>query len=987
MKFTKRLMTFLLSASILPFTQTAISQEALEEVVVTGIRASLVAATELKRNDSRIVDAIVAEDIGKLPDNNIAEALQRITGVSINTDFGVGDSVSIRGLSQNRVELNGRTTIGDDRDGISLQDFPSSFLKSVEVIKSPTADMIEGALGGTVGMNTVRPLELSGLTVAGSLDTEYADKTENWAPIANFSAGNVWDLDSGGRFGVIGMLSYQDRTIRQDEYKNRVRLYDEPVNGLVANTPSGRFAVREQNTLEQYEEDRERTALNLSLQWAPASDAGSVYLDVSMTERSGGQRGSSILDVGGSRTYNANTTQDGSGQVNNYSLTGAFVIPKTWSEFRETESFSNALGFDWNFSDTLAVSGEISMASSESSQPDSEFNLRPINKTNWETWAAQYTPGVSNFNSDRVAFGLRHTVDAEFNQSGSDIPSIVYSDPLALLSPENLAIRRFVTEEVLTTNDETAVRFDVDYSEAFGLEFVSSLKAGIRFTKNDYEFNEREYLASNLYRNVLYDEGTATERPFAVWIDDFEAMFPGSFETVNHSGSFDQHGISGQMDLLEYRIYRGDLLTDLEGTFDRVQEMLKGTNYETTGSLDDNLEVQESAYRDITEETGAFYVSAELDFDNVRAVVGGRYVTTDIESTVYVDGELVTGDHDYSDILPSLNVTYDVTENTLVRFAAAKVMRRANYSELSPAFEINSSFYSAVQGAIDLDPFRATQYDLSIEHYFGEGNLVSFAVFYKDVKSFLSESNTCVASSLTSGQNVTEWEAICLLGSSGVNNPDLEFSTQADFAGAPDVDAAGFAFTAAQRDAGLTGINTNRVTNGENGTIEGFELGYHQHFDFLPGAWSGLGVSANYTYADSEQPNGNMLLDISENTINAQLYWEGESIQVRLAYNFRDRFLDTEEETRVQTVGGLALNSNTNDETSPVFDPTAGNNYRDDRGQFDFSASWAVSDSTTVVANITNLTGEPSTFLTELGSPWYYTEADRRFSLGLRMKF
>ncbi len=977
-----------LSAVALSFAPAAVAQdETLEEVVVTGIRASLEAATDLKRNDSRIVDAVVAEDIGKLPDNNIAEALQRVTGVSIKTDFGIGDSVSIRGLPQNRVEINGRTTTGDGRDGISLQDFPSSFLRAVEVIKSPTADMIEGALGGTVGMTTVRPLDLRDWTVAGSLDYEFADKTEEWTPILNISAGNVWDTDSGSSFGVIGMLSYQDRTIRQDEFKNRVRLYDEDVNGLTANTPSGRFAVREQNTVEQYVENRERTALNLSFQWTPASESGNIYLDLSLTDRSGSQRGNSTLDVGGARTYNAGTTQDANGQVNSFSLAGAFVIPKTWSEFRETESFSHALGGTWDVSDEVTISGEISTASSKSYQPDSEFNLRPVNRTNWEIWTAQYTPGMSSYDSDRSAFGLRHTIDAAFNQSGDAIPSVVYSDPQALLSPENLAIRRFVTEDVRTNNDEKAFRFDVNFSEPLGLEFVSSMKAGVRFTENNYELNEREYLASNLYRRVFYDRGTAQERPFAFWIDDFEAMFPGSFETVRHPNSFNQHGLSGRMDLLTYRIYRGDLLTDLEGTFRRVQRMLEGTNYATTGSLDDNLALQEGAYRDITEETGALYVSAELDFDALHAVVGGRYVETDIESTVIVDGAYVTGTHDYSDFMPSLNVSYDVAEDTVLRFAAAKVMRRADYGDLSPAFETNSSIYSAAQGALDLDPFRATQYDLSIERYFGQGNLVSFAVFYKDVESFLSSSNTCVASPLTSGQNVTEWEAICLLNTASVDNPDLVFSTLADFAGAPDPDQGGFDFTAAQRDAGLTGINTNRQINGENGTVQGFEIGYQQHFDFLPSVWSGLGVSVNYTYADSEQPNGNMLLDISENTFNAQVYWENETFQVRLAYNFRDRFLDTEEETRVQTVGGLALNSSTNDTTSSLFDPTAGNNYRDDRGQLDFSASWAVRDGVNAVINITNLTEEPSTYLTELGSPWYYTEADRRISLGLRATF
>ncbi len=962
-------------------------EEITEEIVVTGIRASIEAATDAKRNDARIVDVVVAEDIGKLPDNNIAEALQRITGVSIARDFGVGSRVSIRGLSQNRVEINGRSTLGDGRDGIDFQDFPSSFLSAAEVIKSPTPDMIEGALGGTISLRTLRPLDLRSPVMALSADYEHADKTEEWAPIANVSAGNSWDLGEAGTFGAMGTFSYQDREIRQDEFKNRVRLYDEDVNGLSANTPSGRFAVREQNTVEQYVEERKRAALNLSLQWAPVSARGNFYLDLNFTDRSGGQEGSSILDVGGARTYSTGTSQDSSGQVNNFSLAGAFVIPKTWSDFRETESYSHAFGGEWDLSESITVSGEFAMGSSESYRPDSEFNLRPVNRTNWKRWAAQYTPGASSYDGDRSAFGLRHTIDAAFNQSGDKIPSVVYSDPQALLNPENLAIRSFRHDDIRTNNDETAVRFDMDYKSAFGLEFVSSLKAGVRFTDNDYQFNQRRLRLDNLYRRVLMDAGLATERPYVVWIDDFEQMFPGTFETVSHPNSFDQTGLSGQMDLLRYRIYRGDLLTDPEGAFERIQQMLQGTNHAVTGSLDDNLAIQEGAFRDITEETAAIHVSAALDFDRLRAVVGGRYVQTDIESTAIVDGDPVKGDHDYTDFLPSLNVTWDVTGNTIARFAAAKVMRRADYEELSPAFVVNGAIWAAEQGALDLDPYRATQYDLSVEHYFGESNLVSVAVFYKDVESFLTGTTSCVASSLTSGQQVTEWENICLLTTAGASRSELVYSTLEDFADAPDPDAAGFAFTAARRDAGLTGIATSRVSNGENGAVKGFEIGYQHHFDFLPGFWSGLGAGLNYTYADSEQPNGNMLLDISENTFNAQLYWENDTFQARLAYNFRDRYLDTEEETRITTVGGLALNSSTNDETSPLFDPTAGNNYHDDRGQLDFSASWNVLDNTTVVANVINLLGEPSKFVTELGSPWYYIEADRRISLGVRTKF
>ncbi len=995
MSFKKMLAMSMFSASAIAMAPTVLAQDTianetsveepktLDTIVVTGIRQSLKEAADLKRSSSQIVDAIVSEDIGKLPDNNIAEALQRITGVSINSDFGVGETVSIRGLSENRVELNGRTTVGDGRDGISLDDFPSSFLRSVEVVKSPTADMIEGALGGTVRMNTIRPMELDGLTIAGSLDAEYSDKTEHIAPIANISIGNVWDVgNSSAQFGVIGSLSYQDREIRQDESFGRVRLYSENVNGMTANTPSGAFAVRDQNTVQQFVQQRERTAANLSFQFSP-SDKGQFYLDLSMTDRSGEESGSSILDDGGTRVYDASTTQDANGYVSNYKLENLYLIPKAFSEFRNTESFSHALGGEWNFTDTIKVSGEYSTTSSESYAPDSEFNLRPVSRDNWNIWADQYTPGVSNYDTDRSAFGLRHLTDAVITGGGDEVPGLVYSDGLVLSNPDNLAWRAFTYDDRRTENSEDAFRIDLDYQNPFGIDFISSFKAGARVTKAEYEFNHSRYLASDVYKNAFTDQGTANEKPYVVWIDEINAQFPGSIVSVDHHNSFSQSGVDGRNDLLTYPMYNN--LADPEATFLMVQQLLAGTNLATTGSLWDNLDYQYDSYRHIEEDTTAFYLSTDLDIGRLHANVGARYIETELTSDVYISEEITSGGNSYDDLLPSLNVSYDLTDNTKLRFAAAKVMRRPNYDELSPAFTADSSLITANRGAIDLDPFRATQYDLSVEHYFGEGGLASFAVFYKDVESFLSSVTYCEARSETvTNQNVVEWETICLLNSAGVTTNDLNFSTLGGFGNDA---SAGLAFTEAQRDAGLTGIRTSKITNGQNGTVQGFEVGYQQQFTFLPGVLSGLGFNANYTYADSEQPNGNPLLNISKNTFNTQLYWENEVFQVRLAYNFRDEFLYSEEEKRVETIGALALNSATNDETSALYDPTAGNNYRDSRGQLDFSASWDVNDHISLVTSVTNMTGEPTAYTTELGSIWKHTEADRRFAFGVRAKY
>ena len=928
----------------------AAAESDIEVIQVTGMLGSLKAASLLKRTDGRIVDAIVAEDIGKLPDNNIAEALQRITGVSINTDFGVGDSVSIRGLPQNRVELNGRSTIGDSRDGISLQDFPSSFLKTVEVVKSPTADMIEGALGGTVSLKTVRPLELEKLTAAMSLDAEYADKTENVAPIFSGSIGNNWDLGSAGSFGVLAMLSYQDREIRQDEFISRTTIQDIDINGLTANTQSGNFVSRDQHTIEQYVESRKRTALNLSFQWAPESGDGMFYLDLNNTKRSGEQAGSSVLGVVGALQTNSNTTQDAHGQINNYTLVNDFAIPKTYSDFRETDSYSHALGGEWNVADNMVLSGEIAIASSESVRPDSEMTLRPIEQSTGNT----------------------HVYDGVFTQNGNQLPSIIHSDPNAYTSAENLALRTFKHQLKLTDNAETAYRLDLAIDEPLGLEWVSKLKVGVRATKRDYEYNESKVEIKDIYKKAFNEDGSLA----TLWIDDYNAMFPGSYTTTSYANSFDQIGQTGQNDLLTFANYNG--LSDAATTFSQLQQLLAGTNYATTGTLADNLQANEGAFRDITEDTTAIYVSAYLDFDDITAIVGGRYIQTDLKSAVIIGGETVNGTNDYSDFLPSLNVTYNYSDDTLVRFAAAKVMRRADFNQLSPAFVVDNSIVTATQGAIALDPFRATQYDLSIEHYFGEGNMVSFALFYKDVESFLAKESTCVADSTASGANVTEWQDVCQLNSVGVDNADLVFSNTTQFN-----DADGFAHVTSLRDAGLTGIDTQKDTNGDNGKVQGFEIGYQQFFTFLPGAWSGLGISANYTYADSEQPNGNPLLDISKNTYNLQAFWEYEEFSTRLAYNYRDSFLDTEDEKRVRPISSTGAINGTPGTENLVY----GNNYRDDRGQLDFSASWNVNENFTVVANATNLTGEPSIYISELGSAWKYTEADRRYTIGVRAKF
>ncbi len=943
----------------------------IEVIAVKGIFGSLKAANLMKRTDDRIVDAIVAEDIGKLPDNNIAEALQRITGVSIGTDFGVGESVTIRGVSENLVLLNGRSTAGAGRGGIGLDDFPSSFLKTVEVIKSPTPEMIEGALGGTVNMQTIRPLELSEPLVAITLDGEYADKTENTAPNFSMGIGNNWDLGDAGTFGASANLAYLDRELRRDEFFSKVDLQDNidiDGDGIVDDSggPNGKYLRRTQNTVEQKTEERERTAYGISLQWEPASAEANIYLDLNATKLDGGQSAYSILDVGGSSVARSDSYYDSNGELHNYDLDGVLVIPKTWSDFTTSDTTSHAIGGEWFLTDSIEISAEYSLSKSEEKQTANEFNLRPIERTDPTTDLVTHTSTSSSY-------------------SGGGIPGYMYADSGMLTNPDNLVFREFFHKTLETDNEEQALRFDFTMSD-IGVNWVSAVKAGVRFTDRDYTANRFDLKPINgnttlkdSYKKAVDDNGNFAP----IWIDN--ALLSDSMNIVNLNNSFDQTGVNGQNDLLTYNVYDANQLQNTEATYELVKQMLAGTSYAMNGSLADNMVEDSGAYKEINEKTSAIYAQFHLDFDDLTAVFGGRYIQTELESSVVASVDdngnkvLDTGENDYSDFLPSLNVTYTLTDETLMRFAAAKVMRRADFDELSPALSIDNSLVTGTQGSYQLEPYRVTQYDFSVEHYFGDGGLVSAAVFYKDVNSFTQTDSSCLADpSTVSGQNTTEWGNICLLDTAGQSQGDVNFATEDQ----------GLAYVDQQKAAGQTGIVIDTDVNGGSGEVKGLELAYQQQFTFLPGFWSGFGVNANYTYADSAQPDGNPLLNISENTANGQIYWENEDLQFRLAYNWRDRYLYSQAEKRVQTVGALGYNVfNQNDPTAENFDATVGNNYREARGQFDFSASWDINEHFAVVGNVVNLTGEPIEYTTELGSVWKYSESDRRYTLGLRARF
>lgn len=281
------------------YAQTAPAEDDVEEIIVTGIRQSLESARAKKKTADQILDAIDAEDIGKLPDTNVAESLQRITGVQINRELGEGSELSVRGFSQNRIEINGQTQIGSGAGGgVSFQTLPSEAFSSLEVVKTPSADDVEGGIGATIRLNTRKPLSSRKRIVAGAISGQYADRADEWAPQGNILLSDSWDT-SRGEFGASLNYTRSDRKLRQDFLD--VRGWDavdgfgrdldgdgvigeaiEREDGVITDLQDGAY-VPLQTRLRIRNQDRELQSATTALQWRPAPDT-ELYFDGTYSE-------------------------------------------------------------------------------------------------------------------------------------------------------------------------------------------------------------------------------------------------------------------------------------------------------------------------------------------------------------------------------------------------------------------------------------------------------------------------------------------------------------------------------------------------------------------------------------------------------------------------------------------------------------------------------------------------------------------------------
>ena len=823
------------------------SAEAIEEVVVRGIRKSVQEALAVKQDSTNFVDAISAEDVGKLPDSNIAEALQRVTGVAIQRNRGEGDFVSIRGLGPNfvRSTLNGRTVLSatesrhatangglDSSTGreVNFDVLPSDIISYLEVVKSPSAEHVEGGMGGVVNVNTYRPLDL-GKQVAGTVKGIYREFNEDVEPAVSglFSWANEAET-----FGWLGSVSYSERYIREDNNNS----YGYCTEGSFCDTTifpidsdgdgiqdiAGGYAIPSASLPEVYQEDRERLTLQSTMQWR-FGDVHELTAELLYSERNIDNLGNiASIDCCGPHS-NAiwsgfDVNPDGSRQFparvnDNNTLTNYPVVSGIWATTDEQDIDDELLSLGLNYGLTLA---------------DWDFNA---------DLSYSEAEGYLNFQRASITALGRSPFDVELSGGQVNLTRL----------PGGVDLSDFSSYQ--TNNADSIERFNDDGELAVELDvaYADRVRLGFRYRNRTKDVEDRTTFNVNTDKLPGAGSGIAT-RQSSNFLDG-AATFP--------------FGDMVFPDLAGQRAYI--LANNPDASFASV--------YQPQDSYD------------IEEQTLAAYVQLDLESEigniPITGNVGVRVVKTDTDvtgffrpfriendemdnnlgRTVFLSEEITesTISSDYVNVLPSLNLRLELRDDLFLRFAVNKSLTRPTFKQLSPGLGIaNPTNRIATAGNPELVAYEALNYDFGVEWYFADSSAVYLGVFYKDIDEFIGTATTTSSATPASdgdGDGIPDG-----LGS------DVEFF------------GVGFA-------------SISQPLNQGNAEIIGLEAGYQQAFD------NGLGYILNATVVDSSAEftsgaNEGQEIPfegVSDYSYNLTGYYEKHGFQARLAWSFRSEFV------------------------------------------------------------------------------------------------
>ncbi|MCF6435452.1 TonB-dependent receptor [Pseudoalteromonas sp. MMG022] len=783
-------------------------ENSIERIEIRAFHDSVVKSLSNKRHNQQVSDTISAEDIGKFPDKNVAEALQRITGISLSRAQGEGERIGVRGTTpeQNRTYLNGQYLASADwwissqpSRGFNFTLLPSEIVSTLEVFKTPQASQDEGSLGGAINIKTRDPL----LTPAGysmvTAQLQYSDLSDKLDP--QLSA--IYNYHSeGGDYAILFTATRRDRSLRRDGLESwgwhERTLYQDNDDNWYA-TPQeqqspakmmwfpgggGSAVFQQKRELQAYTVN---TALQLSPRWRLNGHLLYSHLDADNNNQNFLWQSAKSVDLGGA-VRNLNIIDN--------TLVSAQYLPVTGP-------FNTSMEAIWRDSQLSTHSAHLDLAY------EGVF------------WTSQLQIGVS-----RGSGGTKEDITSQFSANTQfSVDTSNKKNIVARYTTSPLDAKRWFLTEARndSQNGEDKAWFaQLDFTHDMGFKIIDAIKFGLKFKDHQRDF-------------LRYRSNSGGLDGLAGQLNTTLADYPGQFVDSYLADV-------GNSDTL--KVY----------SFADINALAEDFSH-----LNFQQEVEKASRFHITEKTLAGYGQLQLATEHFSANMGVRIVRTAQDSGAYkrVASPIEAPDsykwheetRDYTDILPSINFKVDLSDELVGRFSVARVMSRAQFHHLMPSTNYNVTQAQGQGGNANLDPYRAAQFDASLEWYFDDAGLASLALFNKDVESF------------------------------------IEFDRQLE------------------HHEGIL-MSIDRPKNGAGGSIRGIELSYQQTLAY------GFGIIANYTFVDGEREHSdhnlkNKVPGTSKHSTNLTAYYENHQFSTRLSYNYRTQFATGVGETIMDNYGQL----------------------------------------------------------------------------------
>ncbi len=990
-----------------PASATSTQDDTLQEVIVTGYRESLQSALDNKRNSDLPIESIAPEDIGKMPDQNVAEAMQRLPGVQIDRANGQGTAVLIDGLRYNVTTLNGDLFLtgkefyvsgeasgggaGGNAQYGSLEGIPSENISGIDVYKNPKASLLEGGLGGIIDLKTRDPLaQPMGLTFGGNLRGTTSDGTSGATPNGTLVA----SFKVSDSLAFTGSVAYDKQRTHTKEFQDENRNQWTITNNYLP-PYSGTPAPRDFTTLPQYYIDPQLAyfsdinderlteganfgvawkitdAIRTSLNWFHANedDTSLTYSDKAWFNGAGGQvtqNSDGTLNVpivpGIDPTQPYSIDSDSVVQNGTFNANGA----ETATLYQRAKDISNNFQWVTSFDNGGPLRGDFAAyyaratSNLQAAQADVEHGL-------YETSAGVATsPGAPGCNNGTVTCPTdplaSHGYQFVYANGGtSGLPTVSYApNPDVLSNPAWTTFKSNWAWANYTTQENKAFKLDLQWEQSQDLKFSGGARFATRNidqvfgrylingtlangqvagNNNDPNGGPYDYYQDPGYGNPNIPYSTATTNPgLALAVNNFAV---GNMLVKNpYTG-----GMTNPSTYLE-TIWAGAGVPNMtEKFFEDGLSSFRVHEKTTAAYLMGDLDSRESR---LHLNFGVRVVSTDLTIDNGASAVVPTYYGTAVWNGVDSNVIPVTTKRHYIDVLPSFNMTFNITDEQLVRLGAARVTspqslfqlgvgNSYNFTRVTDPNRVNIhtgthdgfAFANGTSGNVNLDPYRATQFILAYENYFARGAVASVEGFWKQIDSFT------------------------VLG----NVP-----------------------TKVLDDFGGTTGNVQQWINAGPGQIYGLELGSQYNFDW---SWAqGLGVAANYTFSESTSNQTTSFTQhspipgVSQNAFTGTLFYERFGFSGRLSYSWKSRSVND------SLVGPTFSfpDQNGNQKVYQVFQAPY--------GQLDGQIGYDFLDGHLgIVLSAQNLTNEAQhTYLQWPNLPFTYDNWGRRYFFGIRFR-